>query len=59
MRIFNVTKYGAVGDDVTDDTAAIQATIDAAETAGGGIVYLPGGTYRVKAREHAHLRSQI
>lgn len=37
--------YGAVGNGVTDDTAAIQAAIDAASAAGGGIVFLPPGTY--------------
>lgn len=42
----NVSAYGAVGDGVTDDTAAIQAAIDAANVA-GGTVYLPNGTYIV------------
>jgi hypothetical protein len=41
--IFNVKDqpFGAVGDSVTDDTAAIQAAITAA-IAAGGKVYLPG-----------------
>ncbi len=39
--------YGAVGDGVTDDKAAIQAAINAANAAGGGVVFFPGGTYRV------------
>lgn len=38
---YNVRFYGAKGDGVTDDTAAIQATITACENAGSGVVYLP------------------
>ncbi len=41
---YNVKSFGAVGDGVTDDTAAIIATI-AAATANGGVVYFPPGTY--------------
>ncbi|MEI6237774.1 MAG: glycosyl hydrolase family 28-related protein, partial [Candidatus Saccharibacteria bacterium] len=43
---FNVKDYGATGGGIADDTVAIQKTVDAAAVIGGGIVYLPTGTYR-------------
>ena len=39
--------YGATGDGVSDDTAAIQRAIDAVSAAGGGIVDIPAGNYRI------------
>ena len=44
---FNVMRYGAVGDGVTDDTAAIQAAIDAAAALAprAGSVSMPPGDY--------------
>jgi hypothetical protein len=44
---FNVKQYSAAGDGSHDDTAAVQAAIDAAVAAGGGTVYFPTGTYLV------------
>jgi pectate lyase-like protein len=46
--VFNVKGYGAVGDGVTDDTAAIQAAHDALP-ATGGVLACPAGTYLVSA----------
>ena len=45
--VYNVRAYGAVGDGTTDDTVAIQATINAANAVGGGIVLIPMGTYKI------------
>jgi len=47
-KVFDVKKdFGAKGDDVTDDTAAIEAALAAARQNGGGVVYLPWGIYRL------------
>lgn len=43
---FNVTDYGAVGDDKTDNTAAFSACLKAVIDAGGGRMYIPDGVYR-------------
>ncbi len=45
--VFDVVKdFAADATGGSDTTAAIQAAIDAAAVAGGGIVYLPAGLYR-------------
>jgi hypothetical protein len=46
-REFNVMAFGAKGDGTTPDEVAIAAALTAA--AGGGIVYLPPGTYLVSS----------
>ena len=45
-RVCNVLKYGAVGDDKTDNTDAFSACLAAVIEAGGGRMYLPAGVYR-------------
>jgi polygalacturonase len=44
-RVFAITDHGAATGDAMDNTKAIQATIDAAAAAGGGIVEVPAGEY--------------
>lgn len=45
QNVVNVRDYGAAGDGVTDDTAAIAAAI--ADLAAGETLYFPAGVYRV------------
>jgi hypothetical protein len=45
--VFDVKVYEAVGDGVTNDQPKIQAAIDAAQAAGGGIVWFPPGRYQL------------
>jgi hypothetical protein len=42
-----VTEFGADSSGQSDTTAALQGAIDAASTAGGGIVFFPAGLYRI------------
>jgi hypothetical protein len=61
--VVSVKDFGAVGDGVTDDTAAIQAAINAVApftwqgttratelAAGGGTVFFPQGNYRITSK---------
>jgi polygalacturonase len=54
--IFPVAGFGAKGDGKTLDTDAINAAIDAASRAGGGIVLLPAGSYLCYS---IHLKSNV
>ena len=58
-RIFRANANGAVGDEATNSTRAIQQTIDACSKAGGGIVTLKPGKYVTGAlflKSDVHLR---
>jgi parallel beta-helix repeat protein len=58
----SVKDFGATGDGVTNDAAAIQASIDAVFTAGGGTIYFPAGIYMVEAsltwKSNVHYKGQ-
>jgi len=54
----NVLDYGAVGDGVTDDTAAIQAALDALPS-DGGEVRVPAGQYKITATLTANKRVRL
>ena len=43
----SVLDFGAARDGSTDDSAALQAAIDSVEGLGGGVVFLPRGTYAI------------
>lgn len=45
LSIYNVRDFGALGDGVTMDTAALQQTVDTCHENGGGRVLLPPGRY--------------
>ncbi|MEV0790997.1 glycoside hydrolase family 28 protein [Kribbella sp. NPDC050459] len=55
-RWYDVTDFGAVGDDATDCTAALRAAIEACHRSGGGHVVVPAGDYRTGA---VHLLSRV
>ena len=47
LHVYNIATYGAVKDDSSDDSTAIQAAIDAAELV-NGCVYIPIGEYTLE-----------
>jgi polygalacturonase len=55
-RIFPVTRFGAVGDGVTKDTAAFATAISACSRSGGGHVVVPPGNFLTGA---IHLLSHV
>ncbi|BAZ68529.1 poly(beta-D-mannuronate) C5 epimerase 2 [Fischerella sp. NIES-4106] len=61
--IVSVKDFGAIGNNITDDTNAIQKAIDTVDQAGGGTVFFPNGIYIVKinhSKSHAiTIRSKV
>ena len=63
QKMYNVKKYGAVGDGKIDDAVAIQKAIDACNAAGGGTVLLPAshvflsGPIELKSNIEFHLEA--
>jgi len=47
-QTISVKDFGAVGDGVADDTAAIQAALDSL-TSNGGTIYMPAGNYLISS----------
>jgi parallel beta-helix repeat protein len=56
--VVDVKTKGAKGDGVTNDTAAIQAAIDAVAGT-GGTVLVPGGTYMIQTAARLSLKSNM
>ena len=46
-RTLSAASFGAVGNGIADDTAALQAALDASLKQGGTMLVIPPGTYRV------------
>jgi polygalacturonase len=61
-QTFSIVDFGAIPDGKTLNTIAIQKAIDACNTHGGGMVYIPGGvfvtgTLHLKSNMNLHLES--
>ncbi|MGQ4486902.1 right-handed parallel beta-helix repeat-containing protein [Streptomyces sp. SAS_281] len=61
-RIYNVRDRGAIGNGLANDAPAIQSALNAARDAGGGVVLVPAGTYRLatlplRIYRNTHLRA--
>jgi hypothetical protein len=59
-RQADVKTYGAVGDGVTNDTAAFNAALESLSDAGGGVCLVPRGTYIISASGiTSHVKSGV
>ena len=57
-RTLNAREAGVIGDGISDDTAALQAALDALRE-GGGTLYLPSGRYRITNSIRPHSKTRI
>ncbi len=57
--LFDVTAYGADPGGVADSTSAIQSAINDAVRSGGGVVYMPAGTYAIEPPAGSNWALQI
>lgn len=55
----SVKKYGAVGNGIADDTAAIRNGISDLSVAGGGTLFFPSGVYLVNPSSQIDLKSNV
>lgn len=55
----SVLDFGAVGNGVADDTAAIQAAMDSFDSVGYGDLYFPKGTYKISGALVASFNGRI
>lgn len=53
------SSFKAVGDGKTDDTAAIQKAMNKAKSLGGGVVYLPEGTYKTSNNIYVYSDTKV
>lgn len=48
---FDITNFGAMANDESDDTKAVLAALDACREAGGGTVFVPAGTFIISRQK--------
>lgn len=58
-QLVSVKDFGAIGDNATNDTAAIQAALTAVRLAGGGEVFFPAGTYLISSSLYVGSRTRL
>lgn len=59
LVIYNALDFGADNKGINDVTPALQAALDDAHSAGGGIVYLPAGFYRLEGKLTIYENTQL